>query len=77
VRDRVQRLVALGDGTVSPSRPARPLYGPGLRSTVRGYNRVWPAMPGPQRSTEKEVGLMIFLLFGLLILAATGHLFLR
>jgi hypothetical protein len=34
-------------------------------------------MPGPQRSTEKEVGLMIFLLFGLLILAATGHLFLR
>jgi hypothetical protein len=69
----------LSPWATGPSRPrVRPaLYGPGLRSTVRGYNRVWPAMPGPQRSTEKEVGLMIFLLFGLLILAATGHLFLR
>ncbi len=34
-------------------------------------------MPGAQ-AQEKEVGLVIFfLLFGLLILAATGHMILR
>jgi hypothetical protein len=48
-----------------------------LRLPVEGYNRIWPGDARPQRSKEKEVGLMIFLLFGLLILAATGHLFLR
>jgi len=54
--------------------------GPGssLGSADRGYNVNRPGRRRVLRRKEKEVGLVIFfILFGLLILAATGHMILR
>jgi len=45
---------------------------------IAGITWIGPANAGCSGAREKEVGLMIFfLLFGLLILAATGHMILR